>query len=1177
MDADLDSLLSAPLRKTGPAARAVAQPATQPARPPSAGYKPSAAGKSAPPAANPKKPAKSLDDDFFDNLDDFLDGSDDEDGDDSRKPSTADLDDLEDDLFNSVRSKPKAGSSSSAAAVAKPPPVAEQKKEGGGKASTKASELSDADDSPPPLRAISLPVASAMRPSTRSGNREETQAPDKSARLGADRVATAERTVSFQDAPGKAAAKSGDLFDDDDDFSALLDDGPKPAKPGKSAEVAVLGQSATRASARPVSAPTAQNATQHQQQQQTPASESQVTAGLPFSSTREIRSADASLLQRSASVGSDAAARPSRARASPYLDGGPTAPPSVFERANALSREPDVLEVHGDPKPSESTFGLNRSRRGLSESLEEPSFQRTAQPLFLSQPAAAQPSAAAAQPVVSPQQALSLSASLQSPPLPVSQPLAQSAPASSLSQGGASMPQLPPFGGSESVPIFLSEGRRSRSSTAATFSSPAPHTLSDSLNTPAVSVSTVFSAPSFGVGPSAPGSTGSFSAALQPVESSEKYQILLRDNSALQAERSALAQQLEERASKLQKEQQDSAERMKAFAAEKTSLSQELESSKSANAQLTAQLSRVQSALEEKESMLSERQEKYNASNATNTQLHEQLQKSLSQLEHALAEKERVSQELSLSAQRHKHESDAYSAKLSEQARTLEEAFKRQWQVLQDELAHGNERQLKKLAEAEENKRVALLQTAEEKRAEIELVKVQFKQEIEELRHVHKLQLSAKQAEYEQALSAQQRLRESEIQSLRSTLSGSRSLNELIEHVKKSVVDVETMQERVDTRHVHGLEARELAAKEREARIRDTEDKLARAQQLLDQERYRVQETMTKLEAHMRDSRKQIEQDMWRVTQDSARLQAQQEALDTERARMLQQVSDERADLQKEKEEMVSSRKTILLECQEERRQIAKERAELRTAQKKLTETEKRERSKTVEMNVEIESATQRIQRDAFELEQRAAAVRRDHEKLRSSQRDFRRAQDQLEEERAKLFELAEDINRKSQDLTQMFTTIQREKEVMAQKQQSTEFLTIASASERSQTQEQLRLIAEKERLLAAERLVIARERKEVHDERHELSKRRECGECHKNKELVETLRQCVLRGQDPSASMDEQSARGSDGPLHPSVLTRASGLTEVTNSFPTARAHSHAGTRLRQKVAGWSADLTDS
>jgi hypothetical protein len=58
---------------------------------------------------------------------------------------------------------------------------------------------------------------------------------------------------------------------------------------------------------------------------------------------------------------------------------------------------------------------------------------------------------------------------------------------------------------------------------------------------------------------------------------------------------------------------------------------------------------------------------------------------------------------------------------------------------------------------------------------------------------------------------------------------------------------------------------------------------------------------MSKLEAHMRDGRRQIDRDQYNITQQTMRLQAQQEVLDNERTHMLQQLSDERADIQKAK------------------------------------------------------------------------------------------------------------------------------------------------------------------------------------------------------------------------------------------------------------------------------------
>jgi septin family protein len=70
-----------------------------------------------------------------------------------------------------------------------------------------------------------------------------------------------------------------------------------------------------------------------------------------------------------------------------------------------------------------------------------------------------------------------------------------------------------------------------------------------------------------------------------------------------------------------------------------------------------------------------------------------------------------------------------------------------------------------------------------------------------------------------------------------------------------------------------GLKQRELTVIERESRIKETEDRLSRSQAQLEAERLRVQETLAKIELHMKDGRRQVEVDQWRVTQDAARLQ----------------------------------------------------------------------------------------------------------------------------------------------------------------------------------------------------------------------------------------------------------------------------------------------------------------
>jgi hypothetical protein len=45
---------------------------------------------------------------------------------------------------------------------------------------------------------------------------------------------------------------------------------------------------------------------------------------------------------------------------------------------------------------------------------------------------------------------------------------------------------------------------------------------------------------------------------------------------------------------------------------------------------------------------------------------------------------------------------------------------------------------------------------------------------------------------------------------------------------------------------------------------------------------------------------------------------------------------------------------------------------------KKAQDQERREKNKTVEINAEVEAATNLLQREAFDLEQKAAAIKRE-------------------------------------------------------------------------------------------------------------------------------------------------------------------------------------------------------
>ena len=83
------------------------------------------------------------------------------------------------------------------------------------------------------------------------------------------------------------------------------------------------------------------------------------------------------------------------------------------------------------------------------------------------------------------------------------------------------------------------------------------------------------------------------------------------------------------------------------------------------------------------------------------------------------------------------------------------------------------------------------------------------------------------------------------------------------------------------------LQQREATVKEREGRVTEAEERLARAHAQIDAERARVQvchrrptgpahvaqDTLARMEAHLKESKRQCELDQWRLAQDTARVQ----------------------------------------------------------------------------------------------------------------------------------------------------------------------------------------------------------------------------------------------------------------------------------------------------------------
>ena len=93
------------------------------------------------------------------------------------------------------------------------------------------------------------------------------------------------------------------------------------------------------------------------------------------------------------------------------------------------------------------------------------------------------------------------------------------------------------------------------------------------------------------------------------------------------------------------------------------------------------------------------------------------------------------------------------------------------------------------------------------------------------------------------------------------------------------MIQVNSLQQRIDLSHKTALDEREHALKARDEYLRSLEDRLHRQESENEQERGRLQGLVAKLELQLREQGRQIEQDKWKLTQEENRLKTMQVCL----------------------------------------------------------------------------------------------------------------------------------------------------------------------------------------------------------------------------------------------------------------------------------------------------------
>jgi len=188
---------------------------------------------------------------------------------------------------------------------------------------------------------------------------------------------------------------------------------------------------------------------------------------------------------------------------------------------------------------------------------------------------------------------------------------------------------------------------------------------------------------------------------------------------------------------------------------------------------------------------------------------------------------------------------------------------------LKEESDKAKEAAESKLAAVEVAKAEALAQNAK-LQEEVTKAHAAADEERGSLSHKHAEALEVKETEFTQRLALERNLRDQEVAATEKARARSATVNELVEQVRKSTLQVGDLQEKVASFHYSGLESRELAVKASEERTQDQHSRAHRLQEAAEEERLKLQGLFAKMELSLREQRDHCEREKYHLEQESS-------------------------------------------------------------------------------------------------------------------------------------------------------------------------------------------------------------------------------------------------------------------------------------------------------------------
>ncbi|NWS56135.1 FBF1 factor, partial [Chunga burmeisteri] len=254
--------------------------------------------------------------------------------------------------------------------------------------------------------------------------------------------------------------------------------------------------------------------------------------------------------------------------------------------------------------------------------------------------------------------------------------------------------------------------------------------------------------------------------------------------------------------------------------------------------------------------------------------------------------------------------------------------------------------------------------------------------ELERVRELQRRTVQEMRKDHEEQLQWLKRLKDQEIDAVTSATSHTRSLNGIIEQMEKFSSNLNDLSHKVEaTRHTTSQELA-MGAQQWDKQLKVLQDRLLQQQRDMEEERSRLQEVITKMEARLSEQTQLLEQERWRATTEQSKVESLQHSLEEQRRVMTQRLSIERAELERAKSALLEEQKLVMQKCAEERRKLTAEWAEFRTQQRLSKERMEHDMDRALQMDSQREDTIMSLAKEQAELKIRGRELKAKEEQL---------------------------------------------------------------------------------------------------------------------------------------------------------------------------------------------------